>query len=266
MQNVLITGASSGIGLVTAKHLLNLGYKVYGTSRSLERLESIQGLQAIEMDLCSDASIASGWEKIEKAGGVDLVINNAGAGYIGSIEKMSLDEERRLFQILVHGPMLLNRKVVSFFRKQGFGLLINVTSVAGILPIPFMSCYSSAKAAFIAYTSALRIETAGDSFRVVDLRPGDIRTSFNEAMTKGLEDSFYQDKLTKAWQVIDKNLKEAPDPLCVAQKIEQIIQDKGAQEVYYVGDFFQTRIAPFLLRFASSKLVTRAILAYYKLD
>ena len=138
------------------------------------------------------------------------MINNAGAGYLGPVEGMSLEDERELFQILVHGPMLLNRKVIPFFRKQGSGLLVNITSVGGMLPIPFMASYSAAKAAMIAYTTGLRLETCQESFDIVDLRPGDIRTPFNEAMSKVEADSVYRERLEKAWQVIDQNLKSAP--------------------------------------------------------
>ncbi|MEM9399741.1 MAG: SDR family NAD(P)-dependent oxidoreductase [Verrucomicrobiota bacterium] len=268
MRKILLTGASSGIGLAITKLLVAKGYQVWGTSRSAGRMAHIEGINPIVLDLNSDQSIQEGWSKlIDQAGHVDVVINNAGSGYFGSTENMAIETERELINTLLHGPMLLSRLAVKHFRANESGLLINVSSVAGEFPMPFMACYSAAKAALICYTEALRLELAGESINVVNIKPGDIHTDFNDSMPKPLlnENDPYQNRVQKVWHAVDQNMKHAPGPELVAQVVLRAMQEKGKREDYYAGDFFQTFLAPLANRFLPRKVVRLALKVYYGL-
>src|SRR4029077_5808324 len=185
MKKVFITGASSGIGLAIAKLLIARGDEIWGTSRDPSRMSLLPGLHTVRLDLLDPKSIEQAFKSaLSEAGHFDVVINNAGSGHFGAAEHLSDAEIESQFQILVFGQLQLMRLAMAAMRARGQGLIINVTSLASRLPVPFMAAYNAAKAAMAAYTMSIQLELPDSNVRIVDLQPADILTSFNDAVPK----------------------------------------------------------------------------------
>src|SRR6516165_8768913 len=192
MKRIFITGASSGIGLAIAKLLATQGHEVWGTSRNLERIPKLPRLHAIRLDLTDRLSVDEAFNSaLAEAGSIDVLINNAGAGHFGPAELLPLETITSQFQILVFGQIQLMQLALRHMRARGEGLIINVTSLASRLPVPFMAAYNAAKAALTAFTMSIQIELGNSRVHVVDLQPADIRTEFNQGVIKGTKANLY---------------------------------------------------------------------------
>src|SRR4029077_13041095 len=153
MKNIFLTGASSGIGLAIAQSLIARGDDVWGTSRNLIHLEEVQGLHPVRLDLGDARSIADAFKSaLGDAGHFDVVINNAGSGHFDVAEHLSGEDIEQQFQILVFGHLQLMSLAIHAMRTRCSGLIINVTSPASRLPVPFMAAYNAAKAAMASFT------------------------------------------------------------------------------------------------------------------
>lgn len=215
------------------------------------------------MDLADPESIA---DAFAQAGEIDVLINNAGAGHFGPAELMPLDQLREEFQTLVFGHVQLVQLALAQMRERGSGTIINVTSLASRLPVPFMGSYNAAKAAMAALTMSLQLETKNSGVRVIDLQPADIRTDFNRVAKKfGLDAPAYRNAAAKAWRICDHNMENAPGPELVADRVSRLIASDDPPPRVTVGDFFQSRIAPLVVRFLPTRLQVWGIAKYYRL-
>ena len=220
MKRVFITGASSGIGLATAKLLADRGDEVWGTSRDVARIPQLPRLHPVRLDLSDNVSLGESFNAaLREAGHFDVVINNAGSGHFGPAEFLSTEAVHAQFQTVVFAHIELCRLALASMRAHGGGRIINVTSLASRLPVPFMAAYNAAKAAMASFTMSLQLELKGSDIRVIDLQPGDIRTDFNDAIarTDG-GDPRYTARVEQAWRVVDRNMKAAPKPELVARQ------------------------------------------------
>jgi len=235
---VLVTGASSGIGKATAELLAREGFKVYGTSRKISAgtSESIceyeKGfLKMIQLDVCSEDSAASAVEFILKEEGrIDILINNAGFGIAGAIENTSTEEAQRQFDTNFFGMHRMCRKVLPVMRRQNQGIIINIGSVASIIPIPYQAFYSAAKAALDAYSEALSMEVAGFGIKVCVIEPGDTRTGFtsNRIFAKDTsQDSPYYKNFTKSITRMEHDEMNGPEPAAIARLILKCVRKKN---------------------------------------
>jgi NAD(P)-dependent dehydrogenase (short-subunit alcohol dehydrogenase family) len=267
MKRIFITGASSGIGLATAKLLSERGDEVWGTSRDIERIPQSQRLHAVRLDLGDIVSLGESFKMaLREAGHFDVVINNAGSGHFGPAEFLSADTVHTQFQTLVFAHIELCRLALASMRAQGGGRIINLTSLASRLPIPFMGAYNAAKAAMASFTMSLQLELEGSDIRVIDLQPGDISTEFNDAVarTDG-GDPRYSARIERAWQVADRNMKAAPKPELVARQIAKLIDAANPPPRVTVGDAFQSIVAPFIFRFLPQPVRIWGLKKYYRL-
>jgi NAD(P)-dependent dehydrogenase (short-subunit alcohol dehydrogenase family) len=264
MKRIFITGASSGIGLATATLLSGRGYEVWGTSRDLARIPPLPHLHGVQLDLRDPVSLGEGFATaLREAGQFDVVINNAGSGHFGPGEFLSMEELYSQFQILVFAHLQICQLALRAMKEHG-GRIINVTSLASRLPIPFMSAYNAAKAAMASFTMTLQLELEGSNIRVIDLQPADIRTGFNDAIAPNEKgDQRYLPRLRQAWKVADRNMKMAPSPELVAQQIKRLIEDRNPPARVTVGDLFQARLAPLAFRFFPQGLRLWALRKYY---
>src|SRR5437763_12423348 len=214
MKRIFLTGASSGIGLATARLLVARGNEVWATSRNPERVPEVLRLHPTRLGLGEPRSVEEAVKvALAVAGHFDVLINNAGSGHFGSTENLSEQEIASQFQILVFGHVQLMQLALRAMQARGEGLIINVTSLAGRLPVPFMAAYNAAKAAMASFTMSIQLELPDSRVRIVDLQPGDIRTDFNDAVTKSeVRNQGYERKIAEAWDKVERNMKNAPKP------------------------------------------------------
>jgi len=267
MKRIFITGASAGIGLATAKLLAERGDEVWGTSRDVARIPQLPRLHAVRLDLADTVSLGESFNTaLREAGHFDVVINNAGSGHFGPGELMSAEAVQAQFQTVVFAHIELCRLALASMRVHGGGRVINVTSLASRLPVPFMGAYNAAKAAMASFTMSLQLELGGSNIRVVDLQPADIRTDFNDAVarTDG-GDSRYTAPVEQTWRVVDQNMKAAPEPELVARHIAKLIDAANPPRRATVGGFFQASIAPLIFRFLPQRVRVWGLKKYYKL-
>src|SRR5437667_9068823 len=243
MKRILITGASSGIGLAIAKSLLTQGHEVWGTSRDLERIPKMPRLHPIRLDLADQLSIEHAFNAaIAEADYLDVLINNAGAGHFGSAERLPLETIISQFQILVFGQIQLMQLALRQMQARGEGLIINVTSLASRLPVPFMSAYNAAKAALASFIMSIQLELGNSRVHVVDLQPGDISTEFNQAVIKSVKgDRRYDAKVAKTWEVVERTMKNAPSPDLVARHVIKLINADSHTPRITGGDVFTSK-------------------------
>ena len=179
----LVTGASSGIGLVTAKALVNAGYRVFGTSR--KSVASSQGITMLICDVTDEVSVRVLIEEImRQAGRIDLVVNNAGIGLLGGAEESSIAQVQRLFDVNVFGVARVVNAVLPVMRQQKSGRIVNMSSILGLIPSPFNAFYASTKHAIEGYSESLDHEVRAFGIRVLLVEPGVTRTSFEENLTR----------------------------------------------------------------------------------
>jgi len=264
MKKIFITGASSGIGLAIAKLLPTQGHEVWGTSRNLERIAKLPRLHAVRLDLTDRLSVDEAFNSaLADAGHFDVLINNAGAGHFGPAELLSLETITSQFQILVFGQIQLMQLALRQMRSRGEGLIINVTSLASRLPVPFMAAYNSAKAALASFTMSIQLELAHPRIRIVDLQPGDIRTEFNQAVI--VSDSIDRDdaKIARTWEVVERNMKNAPGPDLVALEVLKLINAVEPPPRVTVGNAFESKLAPLIFRFLPQRVRIWGLKTYY---
>ena len=155
-QVCVITGGTSGIGRCTAQAMLARGYTVYELSR---RAEGVAGMQHIVADVTKEETLAAAVAQIlQREDHIDVLINNAGFGISGAVEFTGTEEAQRQLDVNFFGMVRMNRQVLPVMRKQGYGRIVNLSSVAGAIPIPFQTYYSASKAAINSYTMALANE------------------------------------------------------------------------------------------------------------
>lgn len=256
-KTVFITGASSGIGREVAHFLTERGWEVWGTSRDTSRLQPRPHFHAVKMDLTCDESIRSAFLCASRdAGGFDVLINNAGSGVFGPTTSVTSELAREQFQVLVHGPIELIRLAVPDMLQRHYGLVINISSLAGTFPIPFMGAYNAAKAALSSYSHCLRLELAQTAIRIVDVKPADINTNFHASTNRvivmpGDADST---SLAAVWDAQQRNMAAAPPPSRVAEVIVRIINNPNPPKTISVGNFFQSKAGPWISRVVPERL------------
>ena len=264
MKRIFISGASSGIGLAVARSLVAQGHEVWGTSRNLERIPKMPRLHAVRLDLTDRVSIDEAFNAaLAEAGYFDVLINNAGAGHFDPAELVPMETIESQFQILVFGQIQLMQLALHHMQTRGEGLIINVTSLASRLPVPFMAAYNASKAAMASFTMTTQLELANSRVHVVDLQPADISTEFNQSVIKTTKTDRYDTKIAKAWETADRNMKKAPGPDLVAQHVLKLINSMRPPPRITVGDLFQSKIGPLIFRFLPQRVRIWGLKRYY---
>jgi short-subunit dehydrogenase len=179
----LVTGASSGIGLATARALRRDGYRVFGTSR--KAMADTNGITMLVCDVTDEESVQKVVDDIvRRAGRIDLLVNNAGLGLLGGAEESSAAQAKALFDVNVFGVVRLTNVILPVMRRQRKGRIINMSSILGLIPAPFNALYASTKHAIEGYSESLDHEVRTQGIRVVLVEPGVTRTSFEENITR----------------------------------------------------------------------------------
>lgn len=227
---VLISGASGGLGRAAAEHLARTGHRVYGTSRraTFPHGEAKRGEpRLIPMDVTDDDSVTRAVAfVVEREGRLDVVVNNAGVGVAGSIEDTSVEEARAQLETNFFGVHRVCRAVLPTLRSQGNGLIVNISSIGGLVTIPFQGFYSASKYALEALTDALRMEVRPFGIAVSLIEPGDFRTGFSDARQIAAghaPSSPYFEAGQRAIAAMDRDERNGADPGEVALLLESLI-------------------------------------------
>ncbi len=264
VKNIFVTGASSGIGLAIAKSLVAQDHDVWGTSRNLERIPNKPRWHPVRLDLADPLSVDEGFNAaVTEAGHFDVLINNAGAGHFGPAEFLPMETIASQFQILVFGQIQLMQLALRHMQAREEGLIINVTSLASRLPVPFMAAYNAAKAALAAFTVSIQLELADSSVHIVDLQPGDISTEFNQSVIPSIKADRYDTKIARTWEVVERNMKNAPGPDLVARHVLKLINAVQPPPRITVGDAFESKVAPLIFRFLPQRVRIWGLKRYY---
>ena len=230
----VISGGSSGIGLSTARTLKNRGYKVYELSRREKGSEEVEHIQA---DVSVKEEVKKAVDRIYKTEGkIDLVVNNAGYGISGAVEFTDTEEAKKLFDVNFFGMVNMNLAALPYMRRVEKGRIINISSVAAPVPIPFQCYYSAGKAAINSYTLALANEVKPFGISVCAVMPGDIRTGFTAARKKLCSgDEAYSGRISRSVAVMERDEERGMSPEKVGKYICSIALKKRVKPLYAVG-------------------------------
>ena len=241
----VVTGGTSGIGKATALALKDAGYTVYELSR---RVEGVAGLRHISADITDETAVERAVAQVlDEAGQIDVLVNNAGFGISGAVEFTAAAEAQKLFDVNFFGMVRMNRAVIPVMRRQGFGRIVNLSSVAAPIAIPFQAYYSATKAAVNAYTAALANELRPFGVTVCAVQPGDIKTGFTAAREKVAEgDDVYDGRISRSVGRMEHDEQTGMDPAVAGRFIARVAQKKSVAPVYTIG--FTYKLFTFLVR------------------
>ncbi|MDI6742574.1 MAG: oxidoreductase [Smithella sp.] len=266
---VLITGASSGIGKETALLLLKKGYTVYSAARRLEMMEDIkkQGGYIIKMDVADDASMVAGVEKIIKdEGRIDVLVNNAGYGSYGSIEDTPMSEAKYQFEVNVFGLARLSQLVIPHMRKQRYGKIVNITSIAGKIAEPHGSWYHSSKFAVEGLSDCMRMELQQFGIDVILVEPGGIKTEWNniarDNLAKVSGQTVYKDLAAKQVRMLKFFDAIGSKPVVIAKTLYKAINARWPKARYVAGRGATTMLL--LRKILPDKMFDRMIMIQLK--
>jgi NAD(P)-dependent dehydrogenase (short-subunit alcohol dehydrogenase family) len=218
---VVVTGVSSGIGRVTAEKLAKQGCKVFGTVRNISKATPLPGVQLIEMDVQDDASVQRGIQfVIDRAKRIDVLVNNAGVAMVGAAEETSIDEAKWMFETNVFGILRTSKAVLPHMRAQRSGRIVNVSSVLGFLPAPYMGLYSAAKHAVEGMSETLDHEVRQFGIRVSLVEPGFTKTGLDTNSPQATNKiPVYDTERNLVTSSVAKNVGSAPEPDGVASTV-----------------------------------------------
>lgn len=263
---VLITGGSSGIGKSIGEFLLEKGFVVYGTSRNPERYSESK-LNLLALDVSNTQTITKAVQTIiDKEGRLDVLVNNAGAGITGPIEEIPDDEIKRNFETNFFGPINVIKAVLPQMRKQKSGLIINITSIAGYMGLPYRGVYSASKGALELITEAFRMEIKNFNIEMTNIAPGDFATNIAAGRYHApvQEQSPYKTPYGNTLKLMDEHVDSGKDPLLMAKAVYKVINTKNPKAHYKVGEFMQ-KFSIVLKRILPDKVYEKMLMKHYKL-
>ena len=262
---ILVTGISSGFGLETARLLAEQGHVVYGTVR--REVQQIEGIRYLNLDVRDQDAVQAAVSRIVKdEGHIDVLVNNAGMGIGGPIEFASKEEVRLQMDTNFMGLVHCANAVLPYMRKQGSGRIIALSSIGGVMGLPFQGFYSASKFAIEGYCEALRLETRSFGIKTVVMRPGDFSTGFTASRKK-----ISNPEALKAYKTYAESMEKIEHdengglkPVVLAKKINQVINMKNPAHGYVVASFEQ-KLSVLLKRLLPAKWFAAILGSYYKM-
>ncbi len=257
-QVALVTGANTGLGKYAARALIDAGFEVVGTSRNTSGLDSSQGVTFVDLDVTRDDSVTAAVEFVlAQFGRIDVLVNNAGMGLAGASEENSIAQSQRLFDLNVFGVMRMTNAVLPQMRKQGSGRIINISSIFGLMPAPFMAAYSATKYAVEGYSESVDHEVRESNIRVLIVEPGATRTGFDDntpAPDNPL--AVYQRQREHSNRAVADQVNNGDDPVVVAKVIAAAATDSNPKLRYPAGS---ARRLSVMRRFAPRRIFDKQL-------
>jgi NAD(P)-dependent dehydrogenase (short-subunit alcohol dehydrogenase family) len=256
---VLVTGASSGIGRAIAGAFASKGFEVFGTSRNPRNSDPIAGVEFVQLDVTDPESVAAAVSTvIQRAGRIDVLVNNAGFGVLGAAEESSTAQAQALFETNFFGLVRVTREVLPYLRAQRSGRIINIGSVLGFVPAPYGALYSASKHAVEGYSESLDHETRDFGVRVSVVEPDYTKTSFDAAAVDADSpiDS-YAPIRDHVKAVLAASIPAGDDPAVVAQVVLKAATSRTPKVRYPAGPL--ARRLALLKRFAPSALFDNGV-------
>ncbi|MBV1888495.1 MAG: SDR family oxidoreductase [Urechidicola sp.] len=263
---VLITGASSGLGFAIADYLSQKGFVVYGSNRKPDT-EITYSFKMLPLELTNKDTIKKAVDLIIKEEGrLDILINNAGTGITGPLEETPTEEIKKSFDINLFGLIDVTKTVLPHMRKQQSGLIINITSIAGYMGLPYRGVYSSLKAAARILTESMSMEVKNFGIHVVNLAPGDFKTNIASRRYHSpvKETSVYKEVYLRNLDLMNTHVSDGENPIEIAKDIYKIINTKKPKTHYRSGKLMQ-KVSITLKWILPSKVYERVLMRYYKL-
>lgn len=266
LKVVLITGGSSGIGKSIGEYLTVKGFIVYGTSRNPENYKDSK-FPILGLDVKNTQTIQQTVKTIiDKEGKLDVVINNAGAGITGAIEEIPEAEIKANFETNFFGPINVIKAVLPQMRKQHCGLIINITSIAGYMGLPYRGIYSASKGALELLTEAFRMELKDFSIKMTNIAPGDFATNIAAGRYHAplLDNSPYKKPYGDTLNLMNTHVDNGSDPNMMARAVLKVINSKNPKGHYKVGEFMQ-KFSIVLKRILPDTVYEKILMKHYKL-
>lgn len=263
---ILITGGSSGIGKSVGEYLITKGYIVYGTSRNPENYKDSM-FPLLTLNVNDTISIKKAIQKLILAEGkLDVLVNNAGAGITGPLEEISEVEIKSNFDTNFFGPINVIKAVVPQMRNQHSGLILNITSIAGYMGLPYRGVYCASKCALEIVTETFRMELKPFNIKMANVAPGDFATNIASGRYHApvLENSPYNVSYNKALKLMDEHVDSGSNPLLMARAVHRIINTKSPKIHYKVGKFMQ-KFSIVLKRILPDTWYEKILMHHYKL-
>lgn len=236
MKTIIVTGASRGIGLETAKLFSGKGYRVYALSRS-GKCEETENIIPLACDVTDEEAVKRVFRRIyEESGRIDILVNNAGFGISGAVEFTDEEQAKKQFEVNFFGCFLCCKCVADYMRKNGGGRIINISSLAAELSIPFQAFYSASKAAVNSLTLALANELRPFHISVCALMPGDVKTGFTDAREKQEEDGgVYADVIKKSVATMENDERNGMPAEKIAEAVLSLAEKKKVKPLSTKG-------------------------------
>lgn len=255
---VIITGTSSGIGFCLAKLLVSKGYKVYGLSRRVVN----ENFESLQCDVTDEEKVKQCFEYVfNKEGKIDVLVNNAGMGISGAVEFIDSAQSKKLFDVNVNAVVSLCKIVIPYMKKNGGGRIVNISSVAGFIPIPFQTFYSMSKSAINSLTMCLKMELAPLNICVCGVMPGDTKTGFTNAREKILLNDGYGNRIEKSVSKMEKDEKNGVSADKVAKVVLKQIERKKPPVLVCVGANY--KFIAFLQKILPRKIMLKIVNKIY---
>ena len=253
---VLVTGASSGIGLLIANKLHNEGFTVFGTSRNPEKHRNSVPFTLLSLDVRSDSSIRNCLDTLmSEVRKIDVLINNAGGLLAGSVEETAIEQAYEQFETNFWGSVKMTKAVLPIMREQRSGKIITISSLIGLIGVPFNSYYAASKHALEGFYKSLRLELRPFNIKVSVVEPGFFKTNIDRGAQYGNENiSDYEHTRKKVFQFFSESLAKSPAPRPVADVVLKIVNEKNPRYNYPVGA--RTRLLPAIQFFSHNLFET----------
>jgi NAD(P)-dependent dehydrogenase (short-subunit alcohol dehydrogenase family) len=261
----LVTGVSSGIGQEIARLLAEHGARVFGTVRNHQPPNAIAGVQLVRMDVTNEPSVANAVQSVlEQAGAIHVLVNNAGYALAGGLEETSIQEAQQQFDTNFFGVLRVSQAVLPVMRRQGYGRIVNISSMNGLLPAPYRGIYAASKHALEGYTETLDHEVRQFGIRAVLIEPVFTKTdiSRNERSTQ-IRLEAYADQRRRVEEVIYLSTVDGDEPRAVAKVVYRALTTASPRLHYPVGEGIMLSR---MRRFVPPRLFDRVFRRRYQLD